>query len=285
MKVCRFEPDRVGVVRGDLVFDVTEVTNMLPPLRWPVPPGDQFIANFERLRPEMERMANDAEPRPLESIKLLSPIANPGKIIAAPINYNDHIAEANADQTIAHGRDLKTIGETGMLLKATSSLVGPSQGVAQRFVDRRNDHEIELAVVIGKQGTNIAKADALDYVVGYCIGLDMTVRGPELPCFRKSIDSYSVLGPWMVTAEEVPDPNKLQLNLRVNGEIKQNSNTSYMVFDVRRLIEFTTSFYTVYPGDVIMTGTPSGVSPVKPGDVMDVEIEQIGQMNIAIRAA
>jgi 2-keto-4-pentenoate hydratase/2-oxohepta-3-ene-1,7-dioic acid hydratase in catechol pathway len=285
MKLCRFAPDRVGVVRDGMVYDVTEVTKMLPPLHWPVPRGDQFIADFGRLRPEMERIANGATGKPLASVKLLSPIANPGKIIAAPINYNDHIAEANADQSIAHGRSLKTIGETGMLLKATSSLVGPSEGVAQRFVDRRNDHEIELAIVIGKQGTNVPKARAMDYILGYSIGLDMTVRGPELPCFRKSIDSYSVLGPWMVTADEVPDPNTLSLKLAVNGQVKQDSNTRHLVFDIQRLIEFTTSFYTIYPGDVIMTGTPAGVSPVKPGDVMDVEIEKVGKMQVAIRAA
>ena len=285
MRICRFDSDRVGVVRDDKVYDVTEVTSLLPNLRWPVPRGDQFIANLGKLRPEMEKLAAKARPIPLSDVKLLSPIANPGKIIGAPINYNDHIAEAKSDQTIAHGRELKTIGETGMLLKATSSLVGPSEGVAQRFVDRRNDHEVELALVIGKQGTNIPKARAFEYIAGYAIGLDMTVRGPELACFRKSIDTYSVLGPWMVTADEIPDPSNLALKLSVNGQVKQNSNTRYLVFDVPRLIEFTTSFYSIYPGDVIMTGTPAGVSPIKPGDVMDVEIERVGRMQVRIRAA
>jgi 2-keto-4-pentenoate hydratase/2-oxohepta-3-ene-1,7-dioic acid hydratase in catechol pathway len=273
------------VVRDGTVHDVTEVTAALPPLRWPVPRGDQFIANFDKLRPELEKAAGRTRGIPVAQVKLLSPIANPSKIIGAPINYNDHIAEAKADQTIAHGRDLKSIGDMGMLLKATTSLVGPSEGVAQRFVDRRNDHEVELAVVIGKQGTNIPKARAMDYIVGYAIGLDMTVRGPELPCFRKSIDSYSVLGPWMVTADEIPDPGNLKLQLAVNGEIKQNSSTRHLVYDVSRLIEFTSSFYSLYPGDVIMTGTPAGVSPVKPGDVMDVEIECVGRMQVKIRAA
>lgn len=285
MRICRFDSDRVGIVRDDKVYDVTEVTSLLPNLRWPVPRGDQFISNLGKLRPEMEKLAAKARPIPLSDVKLLSPIANPGKIIGAPINYNDHIAEAKSDQTIAHGRELKTIGETGMLLKATSSLVGPSEGVAQRFVDRRNDHEVELALVIGKQGTNIPKARAFEYIAGYAIGLDMTVRGPELACFRKSIDTYSVLGPWMVTADEIPDPSNLALKLSVNGQVKQNSNTRYLVFDVPRLIEFTTSFYSIYPGDVIMTGTPAGVSPIKPGDVMDVEIERVGSMQVRIRAA
>ena len=285
MKICRFDADRVGVVRDGMVHDVTEVTASLPPLRWPVPRGDLFIANFAKLRPDLEKAAGRAPGVPLASVKLLSPIANPTKIIGAPINYNDHIAEAKADQTIAHGRDLKSIDEMGMLLKAATSLVGPSEGVAQRFVNRRNDHEVELAVIIGKQGTNIPKTKAFDYIVGYAIGLDMTVRGPELPCFRKSIDSYSVLGPWMVTADEIPDPGNLSLQLAVNGQMRQNSSTRYLVFDVPRLIEFTSSFYSLYPGDVIMTGTPAGVGPVKPGDTMDVEIERVGRMQVKIRAA
>jgi 2-keto-4-pentenoate hydratase/2-oxohepta-3-ene-1,7-dioic acid hydratase in catechol pathway len=113
----------------------------------------------------------------------------------------------------------------------------------------------------------------------------MTVRGPELVCFRKSIDTYSVLGPWLVTRDEVPDPGKLDLKLWVNGAIRQNSSTRYLVYDVPRLIEFTTSYYSVQPGDVIMSGTPSGVGPVKPGDVMSVEIERIGRMEVRIRAA
>ena len=285
MKLCRFDQNRVGIVRGDHVHDVSAVLEQLPSLRWPLPLGDQLVTELERLRPEMERLADRAPPRPLAGVKLLSPVANPGKIIGAPINYNDHIAEAMSDQTIAHGRDLKSIGETGMFLKATSSLVGPSEGVAQRFVDRRNDHEAELAVIIGKGGTNIPRERALDHVAGYSIGLDMTVRGPELVCFRKSIDTYSVVGPWLVTKDEVPDPGHLDLKLWVNGAIRQNSNTRYLVYDVPRLIEFTTSYYSVQPGDIIMSGTPSGVGPVKPGDVMTVEIERVGRMEVRVRAA
>jgi len=140
MKICRFDSNRVGIIRNDSVFDITDIVKRLPDLRWPVPLGDQFIAQLEALRPEMERLADRASPRKLASVKLLSPVANPGKIVGAPINYNDHIAEAMKDQTIAHGRDLKTIGETGMFLKANSSLVGPSEGVVQRFSERRNDH-------------------------------------------------------------------------------------------------------------------------------------------------
>src|SRR5512135_319206 len=162
MRLCRYDQNRLGIVRGEHIHDVTAVLEKLPILRWPVPLGDQLIRELDRLRPEMEKLADRAEPRPVAGARLLSPIANPGKIIGAPINYNDHIAEALSDQTIAHGRDLKSIGETGMFLKAVSSLVGASEGVAQRFVERRNDHEAELAIIIGRGGTNIPRDRALD---------------------------------------------------------------------------------------------------------------------------
>ena len=119
-----------------------------------------------------------------------------------------------------------------------------------RFPDRRNDHEVELVMVIGKTGSDISQAKALDYVTGYCLGLDMTVRGREDRSFRKSVDGYAVLGPWMVTADEIPDPDAVPISLTVNGEVRQKSNTSQLIYNCRRLIEFASEFYTLYPGDL-----------------------------------
>src|SRR4030081_706368 len=112
----------------------------------------------------------------------------------------------------------------------------------------------------------------------------MTASGKEGCSFRKSIDSYSVLGPWMVTADEIPNPDDVPLTISVNGETKQNSNTSQLIYDCRKLIEWGSTFYTFYPGDVLYTGTPDGVSPVKPGDTMLAKIAPIGEMSIAVRA-
>ena len=119
-------------------------------------------------------------------------------------------------------------------------------------------------------------------VWGYSIGLDMTVRRRALQCFRKSIDTYSALGPWIVSRDEIADPNRLDLSIRVNGEVRQASNTRYLVYDVQRLIEYASGMYTLYPGDIIMTGTPAGVGPVKPGDVLSAEIEAIGRFDIRV---
>ena len=285
MKLCRFDNDRLGLVEAGDIVDVSSVLDALPRHRWPVPLGDDLIVHLDRLRPMIADAAKNGTRRSVTSVKLKSPIANPSKIIGAPINYKDHIEESKKDQGIAHGRVIKTIGDWGLFLKANSSLVGPSEGVALRFPDRRNDHEVELAVIVGKPGSNIARADARRHIAGYAIGLDMTVRGPELPSFRKSIDSYAVLGPWLVTAEEIADPNDLDFTIKVNGETKQASNTKHLDFDVFRLIEFASAFYTLLPGDIIMTGTPAGVGPVQPGDVMHAEIAGIGAMDITVRAA
>jgi 2-keto-4-pentenoate hydratase/2-oxohepta-3-ene-1,7-dioic acid hydratase in catechol pathway len=163
--------------------------------------------------------------------------------------------------------------------------VGPSEGIALRKLDRRNDHEVELAVIIGKAANNVSRADALEYVAGYAIGLDITVRGPEERSLRKSVDSYAVLGPWMVTRDEIPEPNALNLSITVNGEVRQNSNTKYMILGVRELIEYATSFYTLLPGDILMTGTPEGVSAIQPGDSIVATVEKIGSMRVRVRAA
>jgi len=273
------------VIRDASVHDVSTIADRLPRHGWPYPSGDLLVANLGPLRAEIEKLADRAKPRPLNEVDLLAPVANPGKVVVAGTNYADHIEEAARDQTIAHGRQVnRTLEEKGVFLKATSSIVGPSQGVAQRFVDRRNDQEVELCAVIGKAGTRIPAARALEHVAGYMVGLDMTVRGTEHPSLRKSIDSYTVFGPCLATADDVGDPQNLELKCWVNGEQRQSSSTRYMISGVARLIEYASLFYTLHPGDVLMTGTPAGVAPVKPGDVIEAEIERIGRMRVAVRA-
>jgi len=287
MKICRYDDDRLGIVEDDEVLDVTKALDEIPAQRWPLAKGDPFILNFRRVLARAKKLAPKAKRKKLARVKLLSPVANPGKIIGAPINYNDHIAESIKDPGIAHGRTniQKGIGEWGLFLKAGSSLIGFGEEIRLRWPERRNDHEVELALVIGKQGTKIPREKALEHVCAYAIGLDMTVRGPELQCFRKSIDSYSVLGPWMVTPDEVGDPNNLDLSIAVNGEVKQSSNTEYLAYDVERLIEFGSAMYTLYPGDIIMTGTPAGVSQVKPGDTLHAYVEGVGEADIRIASS
>ena len=287
MRLCRFGKDRLGVVEGSNVRDVTAALDVLPASRYPLPRYDVLMANLAEVSARVKAIAQDAPPVPFASVKLLSPVANPGKLIAAPVNYQKHLDEVKGDVQI-HANNpghTLTIQSAGLFLKATSSLVGPGEGVAIRIADRRTDHEVELAVVIGREGGRISRANALDHVAGYSIGLDITIRGSEDRSFRKSPDGFSVLGPWLVTADEIPDPGSLDLEIAVNGEQRQKSNTRHLILGVPELIELASSFYTLYPGDVIYTGTPEGVSPIEPGDEIVASIERIGTMRVAVRAA
>ena len=277
MRIARFDNNRVGIVQGDAIRDVTGVLAQLPAHRHPFPRHDALIANLDILQ-----NATTVRTVPLGGAALLSPVANPGKIMAAPVNYKKHLEEALADKGIHHGKLVDEIHKAGIFLKATSSVVGPSEGVRLVHTDRRNDHEVELAVVIGAEGRNIAAGDALEHVAGYCIGLDMTIRGPEDRSLRKSPDSYTVLGPWLVTPDEVGDPGSLEVQIAVNGQVRQRERTSELILSVPQLIAWASSFYTLYPGDVLLTGTPQGVGPVKPGDEMLASISRIGEMRVSV---
>ena len=143
---------------------------------------------------------------------------------------------------------------------------------------REIHHESELAVIIGRGGTHIAEADAADHVLGYTIGLDMTVRGDGDRSRRKSYDTFTPIGPWIVTADEVADPNKLEVRLEVDGDLRQEANTKDMLVDVAGIIAYASSVMRLDPGDVILTGAPPGVGQVKAGEVMVSEISEIGTM-------
>ena len=287
MRFCRFGDGRLGVVEGTTIRDVTAALDVLPEHRYPLPSHDVFIANLAQVTARAKSLLPSAPSVPADSVRLLSPLANPGKLIAAPVNYQKHLDEVKTDSQIHAGNPAHsiTIQSAGLFLKATSSLVGPGEGVAVRKPDRRTDHEVELAFVIGREARNVSKSDALSYVAGYTIGLDITIRGSEDRSFRKSPDSYSVLGPWLVTADEIPDPGVLDLQVAVNGTQRQKSNTRYLILGVPELIELASSFYTLHPGDVIFTGTPEGVSPIQPGDEIVASIDRIGTMTVAVRAA
>lgn len=287
MKLCRFDNDRLGVVIGDQVHDITDIQTRIraeaPYTAW----ADAVIAALPEWRGRMEEAAAKAPGKPISSVKLLSPIARPPKNIAAPTNYAAHIAEMEArrNQGMNIGVHSPKIKEAGIFLKSNTSIIGPSEGIPIRFPERRNEHEAELVAIIGRKGTDIPIGKAYDYIAGYCLGLDMTTRGPEDRSFRKSIDGYSVLGPWFVTADEIKDPGNLPLKLDVNGEVRQDTNTSQLIYDIPKLIEFASSFYTLYPGDVYYTGTPEGVAPVKPGDWIRVtSVPELGELKIQCRA-
>jgi len=276
MKICRYQetvagPVKLGVVRDGMVRDVTAVTQRLPSVRWPLPAGDLLIAHLEDLRPEMESLADRAAPVPIASVFLKNPVANPGKFVCGAGNHKVVLEKGG------HPRRL------GFLFKMTNAAAGPSDGVTLRWPERVTFHEMEIAIVIGREGTEIAAKDALDHVAGYCIGLDMTMQGSEFPSFGKSFDTYGVMGPWLTTKDEIANPDALAFTLQVNGVDKQVDTTANLVLGIRELVEHAASVMTLHPGDLIFSGTPPiSVGPVVPGDTMFARMEGLGEMTVAV---
>ncbi|PUE22957.1 2-hydroxyhepta-2,4-diene-1,7-dioate isomerase [Limnohabitans sp. MMS-10A-160] len=289
MQLCRFNHNRLGLIEGERVLDVSAALDVLPATRWLAPLGDPLLLNLDLIRAEVERLRTNAPSHPRAEVRLSSPLVRPSKIMAAPANYKLHVQLDAGQPGIDHGVHAKAlegverpVDKYGLFLKATSSLAGESEGVQIVMPDRRTDHEIELAVVIGKTGRDITREEAMSHVAGYTIGLDMTVRGAEERSFRKSADSYTVLGPAFVTADEIVDPHALMMSLWVNGERRQHSSTGAMTVDIPDLIAFASRAYALHPGDVILTGTPEGVGPVLPGDLVRVACDGLGEMEFQV---
>ena len=210
-----------------------------------------------------------------------APILRPGKIVSLGLNYVLHAKEGSFDVP----------KEPIIFVKAGSSVIGPDETVRLPRGMGRMDHEVELAVVIGKQATEVRKKDAFRYVAGYTICNDVTARDLQTrditmrhPWFRsKSFDTFTPLGPWMITADEIAAPVHLDLECRVNGRIRQRANTRDLVFDIPTIIEFVSKHITLEPADIISTGTPAGIGPITGGDVMVCRIENIGRLRNPVR--
>jgi 2-keto-4-pentenoate hydratase/2-oxohepta-3-ene-1,7-dioic acid hydratase in catechol pathway len=274
MRICRFtlnddaggEP-RLGLLEEGGVRDVTAVTRELPSLRWPLPPGDQMIANLERLRPRMEALASEAPLIARERVRLLSPVANPGKFICGVGNWK-HMGAP--------------LGFLGFLFKVTSALAGEGDGVQIRWPDRTTLHEPELGIVIGRECANVSEADALNYVAGYTCALDMTMKEEkEFYSFCKAFDTFGVLGPCLVTADEISDPSGLGYRFWVNGELRGERSFGDLTGSPAQLVAFASTVMTLQPGDVIFSGA-ADVGPVVPGDVMGLEIPGVGRMDVPV---
>lgn len=291
MRICRFDEKRLGLIEGDEVVDVTEAVDRMAPLRWPLPFGDPLIANLPTLRPHIFELARSAPRYPLDRVRLNSPVATASKIVAAPGNYRKHVKLDTLDPGIDHGFhrasmiDLERPVDTfGLFLKASSSLVGPAEGVTLGWPDaeRRVDHEVEIALIIGRTARAVSREEALDYVAGYAIALDVTARGLEDRSFRKSADSFSVLGPWMATPDEIADPNDIAFWLSVDGAMRQSSSTAEITVGLAELVEIASKVYTLHPGDIIMTGTPEGVGQLKAGQTLRAGAAGIGEMTLSV---
>jgi 2-keto-4-pentenoate hydratase/2-oxohepta-3-ene-1,7-dioic acid hydratase in catechol pathway len=237
-----------------------------------------------------QRLLADAQgnhvPLPLGSVTLGPPVPRPGKIIAVGLNYRDHADEA----------DFKVPEYPLIFAKFPNSIAGPRDHIVIPYDGMQVDSEAELAVVIGRQGKAISAANALGFVAGYMALNDVSARQWQFADKQwtrgKSCDTFCPTGPWLTTSDEIPDPHNLHIIGRLNEEVFQDSSTSKLIFRLPELISFISSAITLEPGDIVATGTPSGVGvfrnpPVflKPGDVAEVEIEGLGKLRNAVVAS
>jgi 2-keto-4-pentenoate hydratase/2-oxohepta-3-ene-1,7-dioic acid hydratase in catechol pathway len=282
---CRYAPGRRGLVHDGDVYDISSVVAEVLAGVSCDERGDAFVARLGEIASAVFDANLGAAICPESQAKFLSPVVTPAKIIGAPANYEEHLAEAVADKGISQGVAVAGIDAAGLFLKAPSSLAGPSEGIALRFPHRRSDHEVEVGVVIGRRCRQATVFDALDYVAGYVIAIDVTLRGPEDRSFRKSIDSYSVIGPYLVTPDEIGDPGAITFSLDLNGERRQEATTAHLIKDIPALISSAAEWYTLEPGDVLMTGTPAGVGPLQDGDVIVCHMADSVAMEVHVRSA
>jgi 2,4-diketo-3-deoxy-L-fuconate hydrolase len=274
MHICRFTliddttaNPRLGLLEESGVRDVTAATDILPALRWPLAPGDQLIANLPAIRARIVELAPTAAIIAREQVRLLSPVANPGKFVCGAGNWKHHGAP---------------FGMIGFMGKVTSAAAGEGDGLQISWPDRVTLHEPELAIIIGKTARNVSEAEALSYVAGYCCGLDTTLKQErEDFAFCKSFDTYGTLGPALVTADEVPDPDALAYKFWVNDELRGDRSFSELTGGPAKMIAFASTAMTLYPGDIIMSGA-ADVAPVGVGDVMKIEISGLGAMVVPV---
>jgi 2-keto-4-pentenoate hydratase/2-oxohepta-3-ene-1,7-dioic acid hydratase in catechol pathway len=266
---------RAAVLHNDAYVDLNATDPALPAsIRQLLEAGAGALDAAARAARRADAVRLDAA-----KTKLLPPVPDPKKIVCLGLNYRDHAAETGA----------QIPREPVLFSKYATALVGHEDEIVLPSVSQEVDYEAELVIVVGRRGRHLSADDAVNYVAGYTVGHDVSARDWQLKkdqrqwMVGKTFDTFAPTGPWLVTAEEVPNPHKLPIRLRLNGQVMQDSNTSQMVFQVGTVLAYLSQVFTLEPGDLVFTGTPPGVGiarkpPVylKPGDVVEVEIEGIG---------
>jgi 2-keto-4-pentenoate hydratase/2-oxohepta-3-ene-1,7-dioic acid hydratase in catechol pathway len=279
MKLLRFEHEgevRPGILDGD--GQIRDLSGVVPDITG-TQLSDEVLYTLRQTDP-------DTLPLVAGAPRLLPCVGNIGKLMCIGLNYSDHAEEMG----------LEFPAHPILFMKANSAIVGPNDDVVLPRGSVHSDWEVELGVVIGKAAKYVSEEDALDHVAGYCIVNDVSERDFQNNrtgqwTKGKSCDTFGPVGPWLVTRDEVADPQNLDLHLNVNGTRRQTGNTSKMIFSIRQIIAHLSEMMTLHPGDVIATGTPPGVGagikpePVflRPGDVMELEIEGLGRQRQAVR--
>ena len=280
MKLARFTQagqTRIGKVEGNRIIDLSPVLGADAPMR-------EVLADLPRLRASLEAATGPAFA--LDAVRLEVPVPDPQKFLAIGMNYQKHADEARAAGI--------TIPTSQMWFnKQVSCLNAPFDPVVKPEASDKVDYEIELGVVIGRRCRHVAREDARSVIAGYVIVNDVSARDwlPRSPTFTlgKSFDTHGPLGPWITTDDEIRDPLDLGMRLWVNGELRQDGRTSDMIYDIYDQIEYLSTVMTLEPGDILATGTPSGIGAptgrfLKPGDRMRLEIEALGMIESEIIA-
>jgi 2-keto-4-pentenoate hydratase/2-oxohepta-3-ene-1,7-dioic acid hydratase in catechol pathway len=290
VKLALFDDHRLGVVTGETV---TDVTGALP---WPHE-ADPLTAgwwrrlcrDFAAVRPALEEAAAAGSAVAVAEVRLLAPALNPSKIVACASNYAAHVEEMHGVQERTLGKVESWMMNFDVFLKAPSSISGPRDAIvlpaAEVAAGHEIHHESELVIVVGRGGKDIPEDDALAHVFGYTLGLDMTVRSTGDRSRRKSYDTFSPVGPWITTADEATDPDAFQIDLVVNGDDhRQHVTTKELLTPVPAIVSYASRVMTLVPGDLIFTGAPPGVGPIRPGDLIDTSISGIGAMRLTVRS-
>ena len=275
MKLLFFDDFKLGVLKGDAVVDVSSVVADVPHTG-PHNLISGLIERFADYRRRLEEAAARGTGAPLSRVRIRPPLPRPTNIVAMAVNYME-------DGTRTEPAPINAF------LKSPSAVIGDDDTMLLPDVPATIfEGEAEVAVIIGKRASHVRAAQAMDYVFGYTSFIDGSARGlpPAGNTFyqMKSRDTFAPLGPYLITADEVPDPHKLQIRLSVNGEVKQNFNTSDMAHKIPRCIEWVTSIHALEPGDVLATGTNHrGLSAFQDGDRIELEIERLGRLRINVR--
>jgi 2-keto-4-pentenoate hydratase/2-oxohepta-3-ene-1,7-dioic acid hydratase in catechol pathway len=267
MRIARFRFD------GKISYGIVLGEKVIPAEKLGIPETvEEFIASGIKVSPEGK------EGIPLSKVELLAPLSNPPKIICLGLNYFDHAEE--------QGREPPK--DPVIFLKPRTSIAGPFEDIPVPFdYTTQVDYEVELAVVIGRKGKRIPEEEAMNYVFGYMVFNDLSARdiqfGDKQWTRGKSLDKFAPMGPWITTRDEIRDPYSLRMRTLVNGEVMQDSSTAKMAIKIPRIISVLSKGMTLEPGDIIATGTPAGVGVfrnpqrfLKPGDIVEVEIENLG---------
>lgn len=290
MRLLSFMKDgkqALGLKTEQGIIDVAAVSNKGAQADLPndilgvIQKGTEAIDALSALAEEVLLSGDDSAVLREEDIAFAPCVTRPSKIICVGLNYRKH-----ADETKAPYPDSPILFN-----KFSNAITGHQQPVVIPHVTDKLDYEAELTIVIGKQAKNVDKASALDYVFGYCNGNDLSARDLQLRTAQwmlgKTCDGFAPIGPYLVTADEVGDPNRLEIKTMLNGETRQKSNTADMIFHCDEIVSYISKHMTLEPGDIIMTGTPEGVIMgypkekqewLKPGDVVTVEIEKLGSL-------